>query len=210
MDFMVIGEPRDVLSRTEVYIVGRGFEPTANSTETTRLYTQKNIGCLGCLAAVVTLGISLLFNILGEGQWIQCVAYGEGEGRTRLIVTSNKADLQREMNEWVLRELGGAPLDASGAPVAGPASVTPVYTKSTTTGEWLVFDDRVEIRSSQGPAQVIRSSDIKEVRTEWGRMRAFAKLVVEAHDGREMELGQLHMREAQNLKKAIEQHTLSV
>ncbi len=51
----------------------------------------------------------------------------------------------------------------------------------------------------------MRFSDIKEVRTGWGRLRAFAKAVIEGHDGRELELGKLNMLEARKLKQKIDE-----
>ena len=85
----------------------------------------------------------------------------------------------------------------------------PVYERRTMNTVCAVFGDRVELRSGLGAPEVMRASDIKEVRAGWGRLRAFAKVVIGAHDGTGMEIGQLHMAEAKTLKRMIEEHTLS-
>jgi hypothetical protein len=115
-----------------------------------------------------------------------------------------KADLQREVNGWIVQELGGTPW-AADAPVA---DTDPLFEQTSLHAKCTVFADRVEVQPNGGPVQVMRASEIKEVRTEWGRMWAFAKVVIEAHDGRRMEIGHLHMRQAKNLQKTICQRTL--
>jgi hypothetical protein len=163
VDFLVKGQPREVLARGEAHMLRQGFTVRAiASTETTRVFNAP-AGALGLLD-------ELAEGVLTHDATVQFVASAEGENHTLLTVTSARQKLQHRAEQVVIAELSGEPLD--GETATPGISAEPVYKKRSMSTECLVFDDRVEMRSDSGASEVMRFSDIKEVRTGWGRLRA--------------------------------------
>jgi hypothetical protein len=193
INFLVPGQPEDVLSRLEVPMTRRGFGINSiASGERTKLYNGFRQP-------------SIFAELTGWDTRVTLLASEEGEGQTRLSALFSAAAYVEPIRQAVIDDLGGTPLDEEAAASDEAPSAPPVYKKGGVNVVCRVFDDRIEVQTGSGAAEIMRLSEIKEVRTGWGRLRAFAKVVVEDLDGRELEVGMLHMLEARRLKKKIEE-----
>jgi hypothetical protein len=213
MEYIVSATPEECLNRASSYLLAHGYS-IDNRTENSATFSRNPEfkfsafdACLWAILILISVGfavvLALLLVALGIWKWKATVmAVPAPDGQTRLTVGGSNPKVEDTLKAWIAEEFRE---EQAGRRAGSEA----VYTKQSTDAECLVFGDRIEVRGSSGVTEVMEASDIKEVRTGWGRMHAFAKVEIEGQDGRVLTIGHLHMLEARKLKKVIEQHTMS-
>jgi hypothetical protein len=103
-DFAVKLPPREVIARTDAYMLSRGFSIGIDRTRDTADYVLlRRKGCLGRLLLMSPDFYRVRLSVRQE----------EGEGFTHLSVRSSRKgrwpDLPREIERWITEELGGTP-----------------------------------------------------------------------------------------------------
>lgn len=100
MDFLVEGEPKEVLNKAERHMLFRaGLTATGVSARTpTTLTVSEPYGC-----------VTFVFGPLVDVGRVVFLVEAVGEGRTRLTVRANKQRLRELVQHWVTEELGGVP-----------------------------------------------------------------------------------------------------
>src|SRR4028119_1025713 len=103
-EYLVERSPRAIINQALGFMAQHGFSRNISLSENTVVFQRPFHQQKGSLGGASAPGL----------QTVKLVITGSGEYRTRLLASTSNQQLQRELDRWIEKELGGTPYRAKG------------------------------------------------------------------------------------------------